>query len=465
MRVGVAAIARPTFDVPYATETAAAAFRALAVLDWELCGDASLLMDGAAVDDAVTALAAQNVDAVVLLHASFTDSTLVQPFASLGVPLAMWAFPEERTGGRLRLNSLCGINLAAFALKVRGASYRHVYRRVDDPLAITELEAALVPVASSSARRTTMPDAFPAAALAAASAVRDRLGDTTIGLIGEHPTGFEPCAYDAERLALLGGVSVDPIDLPRLFARARSVSDGAAAPVHTLVAERLDGVDAVDAEELDRAVRLHVALDETAADAGWAGLAMRCWPECFTDYGSAACAAQAMLSDKGVPGCCEADVYGNLTSLVLQWLAGGPAFVADLVDVDRQTDTGVLWHCGIAPFALADPDAVAAATVHSNRVKPLLHEFPLRPGRVTIARFSQADGRHALVVGGGEVIKAPISFSGTSGVVRFDAPVDAVLEVVMSEGLEHHYGLVYGDVRDELGALAALLAVPVIDLT
>ncbi len=469
MRVGVAAVARPTFDVPFAEETARSAFRRLADvgrdLGWHLVGDATLRMDAEAVGEAVAGLAAAEPNAVVLLHASFTDSTLVQPFATLGVPIAMWAFPEDRTGGRLRLNSLCGINLAAFALKERGVRYGYLYRSVDDPAVPVELSAAVAGEPRPTRRTRVAAGPLSRDATDHATEIVARLRSTTIGLIGDHPTGFEPCAYDAARLGELGGVTVDPIPLPSLFEKAHDVSDDRAAPVHTLVGERLQGADAVDQRELDRAVRLHVALADAAAEHGWSGLAMRCWPECFTDYGSAACAAQAMLSDHGVPGCCEADVYGNLTSLVLQWLGGGPAFVADLVDLDRTSQTGVLWHCGIAPFALADPNAVATATVHSNRAKPLLHEFPLRPGRVTIARFSQAGRGHALVVGGGDVVGAPISFSGTSGVVRFDAPVDDVLAVVMGEGLEHHYGLVYGDFGDELRAVAAALDIPVIELT
>ena len=38
------------------------------------------------------------------------------------------------------------------------------------------------------------------------------------------------------------------------------------------------------------------------------------------------------------------------------------------------------------------------------------------------------------------------------------------METIMTEGHEHHYGLVYGDVRPQLRALAAQLQLPVIEL-
>jgi hypothetical protein len=42
--------------------------------------------------------------------------------------------------------------------------------------------------------------------------------------------------------------------------------------------------------------------------------------------------------------------------------------------------------------------------------------------------------------------------------------VDQVLSTIMSEGLEHHYGIVYADVVDELYALAEILDLPVVAL-
>ena len=77
-------------------------------------------------------------------------------------------------------------------------------------------------------------------------------------------------------------------------------------------------------------------------------------------------------------------------------------------------------------------------------------EFPLKPGRVTLARLSQATGEYRLVAGAGEMQTAPMSYSGTSGVLRFDRPAQEVLDTVMAEGLDHHISLTYGDHLDAL---------------
>ena len=102
--------------------------------------------------------------------------------------------------------------------------------------------------------------------------------------------------------------------------------------------------------------------------------------------------------------------------------------------------------------------------ITSNRKVPLVMEFTLKPGRITLARLSQASGELRLVVGGGEMLSAPPSFSGTSGVVRFDRPAREVFDVILGEGLEHHLSLTYGNHVPALLAVADSLNLPVLKL-
>ena len=171
-----------------------------------------------------------------------------------------------------------------------------------------------------------------------------------------------------------------------------------------------------------------------------------------------------MLSDELTPCSCEADINGTITQLILQWLSGTSAFGSDLVSVDTKEDTAVLWHCGLAPLSMADSSKAPRATIHSNRRMPLLMEFALKPGKITIARLSQADGDFRLVVGGAEILKAPLSFSGTSGVVRFGRPIAEILDTIMKQGLEHHFSITYGDYTVELHILAKQLGLEVVEL-
>ena len=462
-RIAVAAIARSTFDLVMAQEMASSAFRILSDLDIDLIGSPDLLLDGEAAATAATEWTDADLDALVLIQASFADSTVSAALAgTTDAPAVLWAFPEERTGGRLRINSLCGINLAGFALAQKGRPYRWIYRHPDDPLARDDLRVVLTgPQIPSSPVPPVAPE--PAAEFRAEQ-LRERLLESRVGIIGDHPDGFEPCAYDAGELEATTGVVAVAVPLPRLFARAASAPPEAVGSVREHLARSLSGLDDVDQVSLDQSLRLHVGLRGIVDEEQLNAVATRCWPECFTEFGAAACSPQSLLGDEGVPACCEADAFGTVTSLALQWLTDSPTFVADLVDLDFESDTGVFWHCGLAPLSLADPEAVPAAALHSNRAKPLLNEFPLKPGRVTLARFSQSSGSMRLVIGGGEMLRAPLAFGGTAGVLRFDRPAVDVLSTVMAEGLEHHYGIGYGDVRAELYALADQLELEVVGL-
>ena len=463
--VAVLPLARPTFDVAYAQEKLAAMLAALERTGRRIVGPSALLFDADATRAAIAALAAENPGQVLILQVTFTDAAMTAEIAqAFDGPLAIWAVPEPRLGGRLRLNALCGLNLAAHTLGLAGRAFGALYAEPGAPGIGEELEALL------SGQRDSVPrqlaDAAPPSAPAAAAGRRavETLAGARIGRIGRHPDGFSTCAYDAGRLSALAGVAVEEISLDSFFARAAAVGEGGAVAERAAADEIADGLDRVDQPQLDRSLRLRAALGALREEGDFDAFAIRCWPEAFTEYGGAVCGPVSMMGEARVPCACEADVYGALTTLLLQTIADAPAFLVDMVDLDAADDTGVVWHCGQAPASMADPGTRPRATIHTNRRMPLLFEFPLKPGRVTFLRISQARGRTAAVIGGGEMLSRPMAFTGTSGVVRFDSPAGDVFTTIVDAALEHHLALAYGDHRAALEGAAAALGIPVIRL-
>jgi len=210
---------------------------------------------------------------------------------------------------------------------------------------------------------------------------------------------------------------------------------------------------------------VYAALQRLAQQQGLGGFAVRCWPEFFTEMGCAACGAMSMLSDELIPCSCEADVNGTITQMILQSISEEPAFGSDIVSLDEDREALVIWHCGLAPLSMADPEEPRGVTIHSNRRLPLLFEFSLKPGLVTVARLTEASGEYKLVIGRGEIIRGPKSFSGTSGLLKFDRPAREVLDMILTEGLEHHISITYGDYADVLIAFTKLLNIPILQLT
>ena len=434
---------RTTFDVPLAEEMVSQARARLGEMGFTLVGDATPLMT---LEDAQTRAADllnESIDLLVIFQATFADSTMVMALAhAIDAPLLLWAVPEEHTGGRLRLNSLCGINLAGHALRRAGIPYAHVYGLPSNEAAIGALRVQ-----------------------AAAAHVRRKLRGARFGRVGENPAGFETCLVDHHALHHRLGVTLEQIDLhTEMFAGMRAVPHAATAPVGQALAGRVAGLEALDATATRGTLSAYAALKAKADEQGLQGFAVRCWPEFFTEMGCAACGALSLLSDDHLPASCECDVNGTITQYILQELSGTPAVGMDVVSLDDDADALVVWHCGLAPLSMADADTQPGVTIHSNRKLPLLFEFPLKPGRVTLARLSHATGDLRMVLAGGEMVRGDKPFSGTCGLVRFDRPARDVLDTILSEGLEHHISLTYGDHCAELRALAQMLRLPILEL-
>lgn len=449
--VALVAIARPTFDAPLAQSVADGVLEQLTQAGITVVGSGrALIMDGEGAQRAHAALQQATFDLLILLQASFADSSMAVELAQIAsarqAPVLLWATPDAREGGRLRLNSLCGINLAGHALMLRGIAYDYL----------------LSPAAAPDALETIV-------VLARAGRARRKLRDATIGVVGEHPAGFDTCVYDPADLASLFGVRVAPVALADVLAQAAAAPETARDRFVTRVTTIAPNVEQLDVSAVRGTAGVYHALRELADREALAGVAVRCWPEFFTELGCAACGAMSVLNEEQCPASCEADVNGTVTSLLLQALSAQPVFITDLVSIEAASDSAVLWHCGLAPVSMADPQREILGTVHSNRKLPLLFEFPLKPGRVTLARLHRTaldngTAGYQLVIGGGEMMRAPKSFTGTSGVLRFDRPATEVLDTILRMGLEHHVSIVYGDYRAELRSFARLVGLEVVEL-
>ncbi|MEZ4658928.1 MAG: hypothetical protein R2911_15285 [Caldilineaceae bacterium] len=195
--------ARPTFDVPLAQSVADEALRQLTAAGFLVVGTgAELLMDEAGGHRAAAALAQTQFDLLILLQASFADSSMAvqiaQALQATGALILLWAVPDERSGGRLRLNSLCGINLAGHALTQRQIPYEYLFAPAADPQAMRKISVLL-----------------------RAARAQRALQQVRLGLVGQHPAGFDTCAYNAQNLAELFGVHVEPLSLEQTLQAAR----------------------------------------------------------------------------------------------------------------------------------------------------------------------------------------------------------------------------------------------------
>jgi len=447
LRIAFIPIIRRTFDVPFAEQMISEARVSLIKAGFQLLEPDRPIDELSFAKETALHFSKLDPDLTVIFQATFADSTIVVEFAeSIHGPLFLWAIPEPWSGNRLRLNSLCGINLAGHALTLRNLHYDFAFGMPQEIEIIEKIRN-----------------------LALAGNLKRRLMTAQLGVVGEHPVGMDTCHLDEAKLAELFGVHIQKISLDDVFARARSTSKSKLSQTRTVLDSRLDNLSTLDQVPLNGTLSVYNALKDIAIEQKLDGLAVRCWPEFFTEMGCAACGAMSMLSDgfgldTPLPCSCEADINGTLTQLMLQILSDAPAFGTDIVGVDQAKDQIALWHCGLAPLTMADSNLPIQGGLHSNRGVPLVMDFALKPGEITFARISQATGNLRLVLGKGEMLAVPKPFSGTSGTMKLEISAKRFLNLLMFEGLEHHISLTYGNYISSLTAFANLAKLPILSM-
>ena len=443
--IGYLALARETFDVEYAESKFKIAKSLLLSLSPDAIGFENLITNDEGADSALSFFKSNDVEKIFLFQTTFTDAKFLLNFAkSIQKPICIVSFPEPRTGGRLRLNSICGLNLAMHSLIKNDITPDFVIMEEDDKAN----EMSFSNFIESQNENNKI--AWDIATIANINADFDySIDKQTIGIIGTRPEGFDTCDYDSNEVTSKLNVSLVDLELEDLFDEAKDIEVETIVKTKSTVSSYLAGTEELVQEEFDKSLSIFHGLENLKDKHNLDAFAIRCWPETFTEYGCASCGPMAMMNEKKVSCACEADVLGGISCNILNQMNNNPSLLVDIVDVDKSDNSLVFWHCGLAPISMAK-EGTARSGIHSNRKKPLLHDFSLKEGEITIFRVSKARGRLQFFVMKGQVLDRPNSFSGTSGVINLGENSAHKLEQMFKGGLEHHVAFTYGDISDKL---------------
>ena len=445
LRVGYGCLARLTFDGEYAKQLFERSLKSLAAMDIEL-----VHLDGLSVtEEDGEALAAhfarENVDVALIQYGTFSLGSLMPLLADrIPVPIVLWGVPEPSLdGNRLRLNSLCGINMNAHTLMRLGRKYETIFCLPEDaPSELEELFRALHCL--------------------------KRLRHVRVGLVGYRVPGFYTSNCDELEMRRRLGVEVHHVTLAEVYDEATKTDETARKQIVEAGCAAACSVE-VDSAEFDKAAALYLALKQLAAKYNLDALAVKCWPEFPESYGVAACWALSRLNDDGIMTSCEGDVYGVVTMLMENFLTGKTPMFADFVAIDEEKNMGIGWHCGAAPTCLASDAAGVAVckhpTVGGGGKKGVTVTFPVRGGGpATMARLGVGPNGLRLFFAGGEAVDPGPILRGNPAGICFDTPVRRLLKTILDEGMEHHYAMIHADIRAELRIMAKWLDMPTIDV-
>ena len=460
--VALLALARPTFDLAYAERNFQGARSLLQELGVKVVGPEQLVM----TPEDVAAAEIPTADLYILLTASFSDaSPAVELLSKVPGPILGWSMREPgENGERLKLNSMCGINLAAHALLENGQTLRHLHGNFDEPAVKHSLAAALAGQLPSA----DTPIAKRDLAMASNEVVQHALSilaKKKIGAIGDAPNGFTPCNFKPQQLKDIFGLTVAQIPIKSAFEKIDAVSQSARELAHANAVAAQPSLSNVNVAEATKVAGVEVALEQWQQDETLDAIAVRCWPEFPTDLGACICSSLGRISDRGTVTTCERDVLGAVTMLVCEALGSDQNYLVDIVDLDASKNLIRLWHCGSAATKLAADPENATQSIHCNRKLGVAGDFPLKTGAVTLFRIDRdLDPANKtglrMVVSRGESIPAPNRFQGNTATVVTEPDAALLVNGIVTGGYPHHLVISWVDVRPGIRRMAQILGIP-----
>jgi len=415
--LGVACLGRTTFDVAAARGIWAETRKALAALEnVTIVAPDDLVIEPDEARAAGDLFAKARVDGLVILSGTFHLGHLALELAKAlpTVPLMLWGLPElPYDGGKIRLNSVCGVNLNASNLYKSGI--RNYHYTIG-----TEIDQDWVD----------------------AVRVLARLRTARVGIAGYRAHGFfnlsvaDPAVYRAT------GAIVDHYELDEIWNAPASDADVDARKAQY---RKLFDVSGISADQLSKVSALAVKLDYIMETKGLSAMAIRCWPEFAARYGVSPCAAMSLLQSEGRILACEGDVEGALSMLAHQAMGAETPFLFDFSQVDLKDNFALFWHCGVAPANLWDGRCVRSLDTYFAGGKGVTADFVLKDGDLSIVRLDSVDGKYRMFIQNAHVIPMQKLLKGTYMKVRFGLLVFDVFDLVVRNGIAHHASVVYGD--------------------
>lgn len=427
IRIGVVCLARNTYDVASAKELYQQTLSRLNTypeVEWVAVPE--LIIEVEEAQQACQYLMEQHLDGLVIITGTFHLGHLALLLKqALPVPTLLWAFKElPYNGGKIRLNSVCGMNLNASNLYKAGH---------DDVVCCVgeEIDAS-----------------FLKAVRMMASIKNKRLG-----LIGYRADGFFNLGIDEMQLHQKTGILIDHYELNAVI--DLEVSPEAVEGFLPLV--KSFSCSDINETQAHQVACLCAKFETFLSQHDLAGLAIRCWPEFASLYGISPCAAMSILQSRGHLLACEGDLEGLLSMIICQSLGHHTPFLADLSQVDLEQNHALLWHCGVAPDTLWDQTSDKSLDSYFAAGRGVTVGFVLKPGRINLVRIDSARGKTRFFFQSGEAVPMEKLLTGTYAKVVFDQPVSDVLDVLTRTGVAHHLALVYEDDKKAFQTFARLM--------
>ncbi|MFX1407332.1 MAG: L-fucose/L-arabinose isomerase family protein [Promethearchaeota archaeon] len=364
---------------------------------------------------AANLLVEKQIDGLVCISGTFALGHLIlELYKVLCCPILLWGLEElPYDGGKIRLNSVCGINLNASNLYKAGVKNYHIV--IGDEIDLDWLDAIRILKSFKSSH---------------------------IGIIGYRAKGFFNLDYDELDLYREIGILADHFELREIF--NLEVSDNEINERKQQIKSLFD-ISGITNQQLEKVALLTTKFDRFIRDHNLDAIAIRCWPEFATDFGISPCAAMSILQAEDKILTCEGDILGSLSMLAHKAIGARSPFLADFSQINFEESFGLLWHCGVAACDLWDEKCVRSLDSYFAEGKGVTADFVMKPGEISLLRIDYAPGEYRIFLQKGEGIPMDKELKGTYLKTVFKDNIRIVLDKIIQNGIAHHISVVYGD--------------------
>jgi len=405
-------------------------------LDVEICEYEKPIFNYLQAREAWKYLQASDVDSVIIFNGTFSTADLtVEIIRNLNTYYLLWGLEEF---GIPRMNfagSMVGVMAEGAIFKNFNKSFSFIYGNIKNDETQERLKIFI-------------------------SAVRAiaYLKEAVIGIIGMRPDGFEVAGYDELAVKLKFGTTIRNVSLTRIVGDIEN-SDEKSVEEDMKLQKDIFKINKEDIDEARGLSKAYLAIKNAIKEFDLTSYAIDCWPELRDIRLTPVCAANGRCNAEGIMAACEADVDGALTLMLEYAINGTTPWFADYVNIIKEYDAILFWHCGNAPFNLS-----SGKPLLDRVVKGLAQTSSLKNGLVTVCRVNSIRGDFTIHAALGDAIESKPLLRGSNLLIKMRGGNRAFTESLLANGIPHHNGIIYGDITNEISEFAKLMNIPCVIL-
>lgn len=388
-------------------------------------------------DGSIKTLKSSGIDMLIIQLGTFSmGNNLVKIIKEFEhIPFFVWGFkdPIVKDFPTVPMNSLTSFNMFTSYLYKFEKKFDYAYYAFDDERAWDKLY-------------TTMKSLV----------IKKQLKYAKYAIVGSRVPGFYLSMVDELRFRNEIGPEIEYYSIATWINQAEAIEQ---SRVNAVKKEMYDEAEInVNDEVVEKNIKLELALLDYIEENNITAVTIKCWPELQSLYGCSACGILSRLNDKGIVASCEGDLAGLATMDIINKLADKTVFFADPIAVSQE---GALkaWHCGFGPTDLAEDKSEVEYT-HQATMRGDIGigiQYAMKKGKVTICKLSEGKKGYRFFAASGTSIAPDRDLLGVQTDIVLDAGFDKVLDVIVENGIEHHYAIVHGEELEKIESLCKWL--------